>query len=130
MAESIYSLFVHIQSPGHAVHSSFTDGLSIIFPDFASKAIIGSDDIYLDASPFQNVASISDVNAPLVSSNSGPSSNDDFCRHMTQFQNDVSIELGKVDNLLHHLQEYYKDIKTRRQLNLEAPAGFRKDNDL
>jgi len=42
LAESIYSLFVHIQNPGHAVHSSFTDGLSIIFLDFESKALIGS----------------------------------------------------------------------------------------
>jgi ribosomal protein S15P/S13E len=115
---------VHIQSPGHAVHSSFTDGLSIIFPDFESKALIGSDDIYLDATPFQDTASISSSTDPVISSG------DEFCRHITQFQNDVTIESSKVDNLLNHLRQHNKDIKTRRQLNLEVPAGFRQENRL
>jgi len=34
-----------------------------------------------------------------------------------------------VDNLLANLRRYYKDIKTKRQLNLEMPAGFCQDNN-
>jgi hypothetical protein len=103
LTESIYSLFVHIQSPGHAVHSSFTDGLSIIFPDFESKALIGPDDIYLNASPLHSMAPISSVSDPLISSGSDYNSSGDFCRHVTQFQADVSVESSKVDNLLSNL---------------------------
>jgi len=51
LAESIYRLFLHIQNPGHAVHSLFEDGLSIIFLEFQTKAIIGHDDINLAALP-------------------------------------------------------------------------------
>jgi hypothetical protein len=37
----IYSLFLHIQHPGHGLESSFDKGLYIIFPNFKTKAIIG-----------------------------------------------------------------------------------------
>ena len=50
LAESIYSLFLHVQLPGHGLESTFHEGLFINFPDFRSKAIIGKYDIYLDAS--------------------------------------------------------------------------------
>jgi hypothetical protein len=36
LAESIYSLFLHVQSPVFALHSSFDAGLSIIFPTLTS----------------------------------------------------------------------------------------------
>ncbi len=49
---------------------------------------------------------------------------------MKQFQQDVSFESSKVDNLLTNLRQYYKEVKTKRQLNLEVPAGFRRDNNL
>jgi hypothetical protein len=34
LSESIYSLFLHIRSPGHGLHSTFDDGLFILFPTF------------------------------------------------------------------------------------------------
>jgi hypothetical protein len=54
LSESIYSLFLHIRSPGHGLHSTFDDGLFILFPTFRTKAILGTDDIYLDASPIHS----------------------------------------------------------------------------
>jgi hypothetical protein len=51
LAESIYSLFLHIRSPNHGLRSSFEDGLHIDFPTFSTKAILGADDVYLDAVP-------------------------------------------------------------------------------
>jgi hypothetical protein len=37
LAESIYSLFLHIQCPSHGLHSSFNTGLFIVFPEFRTK---------------------------------------------------------------------------------------------
>jgi hypothetical protein len=51
LAESIYSQFLHIRTPNHGLQSSFDDGLHIIFPTFSIKAILGTDDVYLDATP-------------------------------------------------------------------------------
>jgi hypothetical protein len=47
LSESIYSLFVHIKTPGHGLESSFDKGLNIHFPDFSTQALIGTDDIYI-----------------------------------------------------------------------------------
>jgi len=132
LSESIYSLFLHIQRPGHAVHSSFDDGLSINFPNLHTKAIIGTDDIYLDAVPPTIPAdrqALSLVDCHNNTSSDASQSNL-FCRHVKQFQQDVSFESSKVDNLLTNLRQYYKEVKTKRQLNLEVPAGFRRDNNL
>jgi len=38
LSESIYSLFQHIQSPGHALHSSFADGLFVTYPSLTTYA--------------------------------------------------------------------------------------------
>jgi hypothetical protein len=130
LAESIYSLFVHIQHPNHAVYSSFSEGLSIIFPDFQSKAIIGHDDIFLNATPLRSEAIVFNGFSGSDCPSSEASSSLEFSRHVTQFQKNVSLESSKVDNLLANLCQYYKDIKTRRQLNLEVPAGFWRDNDV
>jgi hypothetical protein len=54
LSESIYSLFLHIQSPGHQLESTFEDGLLIVFPSFKTKAVIGSHDIYLVACPLSS----------------------------------------------------------------------------
>jgi hypothetical protein len=51
LSESVYSLFQHIQQPGHSVRSSFEEGLFVVFPNFACKARIGHHDIYLDFIP-------------------------------------------------------------------------------
>jgi hypothetical protein len=119
LSESIYSLFLHIRSPGHALHSSFSDGLSIVFPEFQTKAVIGHDDIYLDAVPISELTSANSTISTLSGSNSS-----DCCRHITQFQNEVKVEAAKADNLLIKLREYHKDVKTCRQLNMEVPTGF------
>jgi len=126
LAESIYSLFLHIQCPGNAVHSSFEDGLTILFPDFSTKAIIGHTDHYLNAHP------VSNSGKPMLDvSPCSPSANNTILsRHISQFQSDIKSESAKVDNLLASLHQYYKDIKTKRQMNLEMPAGFHQENDL
>jgi hypothetical protein len=54
LSESIYSLFLHIQYPGHGLHSSFEDGLHICFPQFTTKALVGEHDIYLDVIPINS----------------------------------------------------------------------------
>jgi hypothetical protein len=97
LAESIYSLFLHIQRPDHALHSSFADGLSIVFPTFRATAIIGTDDIYLDATPV-NFTSFS-MNQESIGSNTSSSPlSSTLCRHVTQIQDQVSSELEKDDN--------------------------------
>ena len=102
------------------------------FPGLHTKAIIGHDDIYLDAVP-STVTSCHDkldlVDCQCISS-SDVSQSSLLCRNIKQFQRDVSLESTKVDNLLASLRWYYKEVKTKRQLNLEVPAGFRRDNNL
>jgi len=51
LSESIYSLFIHVQQPNHGIHSSYDQGLFLKFQTFQTKAIIGRDDLYLDAIP-------------------------------------------------------------------------------
>jgi hypothetical protein len=118
LRESIYSLFWHIQTPDHSLHSSFEDGPEIIFPHFKTKAILGNHDIYLDALPIYGA---DDQNG------SSMEPTDVFCRNLKQFMNDVTQETKYLDNLLKNLHQYYKEIKTRRQLNLNVLAGFRQD---
>jgi hypothetical protein len=121
LSESVYSLFLHIQCPNHRVSSSFENGLTIYFPEFHTQAIVGTTDIYLDAVPCYEVMSTSvdlqEIDTTPVSST---------CNHITQFQTDIDIESSKIDQLLLSLRRYYNDVKTKRQLNLEVPAGFRR----
>ena len=67
LAESMYSLFFHIRCPSHSLFSSYDEGLYIIFPEFLTKAILGQNDVYLDAVPanstsdsFQRFSQLSD----------------------------------------------------------------------
>jgi hypothetical protein len=122
LAENIYSLFCHIQCKDHGLHSSFSEGLYIVFPDFQTKAILGENDIYVDAIPSTSVQGLSALPPKQLSTMS-------ICRNMSHFENEVQKESVKVDNLLAILRRYYPDIKTKRQLNMEIPAGFRQDND-
>jgi len=46
------------------------------------------------------------------------------CRSINQFSEELKLESEKVDNLLATLHQYYTEVKTHRQLNLEVPAGF------
>lgn len=110
---------MHIQCPGHSIKSFFEEGLIIFFPGFHTKAIVGVNDIYLDATP----CSDNSVNYASSDPNSSPLFN-----HITQLQTDIAIESCKVDNILESLRQYYNEIKTKRQLNLEFPAGFRCKN--
>jgi hypothetical protein len=117
LGESIYSLFIHIQTPGHSLQSSFEDGLQIVFPDFHTKAVLGINDIYLDAVPLTNLYDNAAVQEPT----------DHFCQSLKQFTTEVMQETKYLDNLLKSLRQYYKEVKSRRQLNLNVPAGFRQD---
>jgi hypothetical protein len=47
------------------------------------------------------------------------------CRHISQCDTTVSMKSQKEDNLLCNLQHYYDEVKTKRQLNMDVPAGFR-----
>lgn len=118
LSESVYSLFVHAQLPAHGVYSSFEEGLFLNFPNFRTKAIIGQDDIYLDALPlylsstFQPVLSFQDEQSLLT------------CRHMKEFQENVLQETEYLDNILHQLRLFYQMVRTKRQLKMDVPAGF------
>jgi hypothetical protein len=124
LAESIYSLFHHIQSPNHGLQSSFDTGLYINFPGFTSRAVLGDHDIYLDASPVYAGESV--IKPTLASFVSNPT----VCRSMTQNDKNKIIQPTKKDHLLAQLRQYYKEVKTKRQLNFDVPAGFRKDTVL
>jgi hypothetical protein len=119
LSESVCSLFVHIQCPDHSISSSYDDGLFIKLPEFTSKAVLGHDDIYLDAVPSNSTVQCSTFE-----------SSQSVCRHQTQFDNGVDHEISKVDNLLLTLRHYFQEIKTRRQLNMEVLAGFRHESDI
>jgi len=118
LSESIYSLFLHTQLPHHGVYSSFEEGLFLQFPDFKTKALIGQNDIYLDAIPSNSSSELH--SQPFVDEQSRAT-----CRSIKKFQDSVLQETEYLDNLLHHLREYYWNVKTKRQLLMEVPAGFR-----
>jgi hypothetical protein len=128
LAESVYSLFLHIQHPDHGLESSFENGLHLIFPGSKTKALLGVNDIYLDAHP---ISSSSLDCAPTV--DKAPAElvlpSDSFCSHLTTFQSELKDETTLLDNLLSSLKEYYHTVKTKRQLDLEVPAGFRRDTN-
>jgi hypothetical protein len=130
LAESIYSLFLHIQCPCHGLHSSFEDGLFIVFPEFKTKALLGNDDIYLDAVPYNcdNICHNSIV--PPTSDPPSQLTTDTFCRNVKRFDDEVHHECKSLDNLLKTLRQYYKEVKTKRQLSLDVPASFRKSSEL
>jgi hypothetical protein len=118
LSESIYSLFVHIRTPLHGLNSSFEHGLDIIFPAFSIKARLGQDDIYLDGLP---------VSVPVVSSSS--ISDNLYCSHVTHPSGLPPLPSKKENNILFNLRQYYDEVKTKRQLNIEVPVGFRKENN-
>jgi hypothetical protein len=122
LSETIYSLFQHIQLPGHGLKSSFEEGLFIVFPTYQTRGIIGQTDIYLDAIPVQSSVPITD------STCSDSIDTSIFCRHLNQFQQEITSETEYLDHLLSKLRQYYATVKTKRQLNLDAPAGFWKLN--
>ena len=76
LSESVYSLFVHTQLPNHGVYSSYEDGLFLQFPDFRTKAVIGSDELYLDALPL-NMSLLEEPTIPFQDEQARLT-----CRHM------------------------------------------------
>jgi len=122
LAENIYSLFCHIQCPDHGLYSSFDEGLHILFPHFRTREILAVNDIYVDATPCVSTSVQSETDTRPISTMS-------ICRNMSRFQDEVQLESNKVDNLLANLRRYYNNINSKRQLNLEVPAGFRKNNN-
>jgi hypothetical protein len=49
---------------------------------------------------------------------------------MVQVQPKIATSEHDVDNILCSLRRYYSEIKTKRQLSLDLPAGFCQDNTL
>jgi hypothetical protein len=126
LSESIYSLFLHIKFPGHSLKSSFENGLLIGFPDFETKALVGEHDIYIEALPKFPTAM---NDHPSINSSQLLDTPSSICRNLKEFQSQLQDETTYLDNLLQELRHYYETVKTRRQLNLEVPAGFQKVSD-
>ncbi|MFN9979210.1 MAG: hypothetical protein ACK53Y_04820, partial [bacterium] len=92
---------------------------------FRSKTLISQNDIYIDAVP------ISTPSCPSSTTVSSTTATDDtFCRAIQQFQDEVDTETKHIESLLSCLRQYYNTVKTKCQLGLEVPAGFRSSNSL
>ncbi len=89
------------------MHSSFDDGVKISFPHFTTTAILGCNDIYLDAVPCKSDWTLLSTCHSNISSQSKP-----VCHHLTHLEDEVKIEPLKVDNILNQLRHYYNEIKT------------------
>jgi len=126
LSESVYSLFQHIQQPGHCVRSSFEEGLFVVFPTFACKARIGLHDIYLDFIPACHKSVSLPDTIPDAPSNTTLSPSIPFHRSIQQFQEELHSNTEYLDTLLQKLRDYYELVKTKRQLDFEVPAGFQK----
>jgi hypothetical protein len=114
---------LHIKQPDHGLQSSFDTGLLLVFPTFHTKAVVGSDDIYIDALPHDlNKLDEDELPTPL----SLPS--DSLCHNVTQISGTSNILPKSDNNVLKHLRVYYSEVKTKCQLNQHVPAGFRQDS--
>ncbi len=120
LGESIYSLFVHIKSPKHGLNSTSDQGLFIQFPEFSTKAIIGTTDIYLNMTPVQEHSSTTYTPTFQLSTSIPDSSN-----ALAPLPTIKTPNIVTKDNLLPELRRYYDSVKTKRQLRMDVPAGFR-----
>jgi len=125
LSESVYSLFQHIKTPNHGLKSTFDDGLYLNFPDFQTKAIIGSDDIYVDMLPIFRCkhTSFSSTDTPNFNSTN-------YCRAITHQVTTNDEDHTSDSNTLQDLRRYYAEVKTKRQLGLDVPAGYRSTSAL
>ena len=124
LAESVYSLLIHIKQKHYSLHSSYDSGLHLVFPHLQAKALGGKDDIYIQATPHaDNSPDLTYLNLPEDQCFGSLSA---CCRNISSFD----IELSKSPNILQSLCQYYTVIKTKRQLNLNVPAGYRSASDL
>jgi hypothetical protein len=127
LSESINSLLQHIKQPGHGLYSSYETGLHIKFPNFQSQAIVGKDDIYLDAKPCSTTVS----SQGLVHDSIRPEYVDvNICRIIHHDSLEAATAPKHEDNLLRTLRRYYETVKSKRQLCLNTPAGFRQSSQL
>jgi len=94
-------LFQHIQHPGHGLSTSFEDGLLINFPNSLTQAIIGSDDIYLDAQPMYEGFSTQNIK-----------------------ETHIMVETKTLNNLISSLFRYCKEVKTKHQFGFDLLASF------
>jgi hypothetical protein len=114
----MYLLFQNLFIVYSCILSYLIQGLFLQFPNFKTKALIGQHDIYLDAVPSTSCSNL--ATPPIVDEQSRAA-----CHSIKDFQDNVLQETEYIDNLLHHLREYYRNVKTKRQLLMEVPAGFR-----
>jgi hypothetical protein len=121
LSESVYSLLQHIKQTNHGLQSSFETGLHISFPGFSTAAIIGQNDIYLNAKPSNTFTS---DHSSKSSSIPDIDNFTDVCHHINQDTSDVTSDSKDMNNLLKSLRRYYDSVRTKRQLNLNVPAGF------
>jgi hypothetical protein len=94
LSKSVYSLFLHIKQPEHGFELSFERGLFLKFPLFQTQAVIGINDLYLDAVLLVDINNDS-VSRPSVSSLAAP-----VCHHIMDFQKDIMRETDHLDHLL------------------------------
>jgi hypothetical protein len=125
LSESIYSLFLHVKCPNHGLQSSYDHGLHISFPTFTTQAVLGEHDIYLNAVPGNTTIKCPSLLPPTSTSSTTAISS--ICRHIKSASSVLCTESTQRDNILTSLRQYYDDIKTKRQLNFEVPAGFRRE---
>lgn len=92
LAESIYSLFLHIRLPDHSITSSFDKGLFVHFPTFTTQAIIGTSDIYLDTTPFYDTTDTRKINSVPGSSSCS------FSHYLKSFQEAVLQDSSQLDD--------------------------------
>jgi hypothetical protein len=124
LSESVYSLLQHIKSQDHGLDSTHDTGLYLEFPDFQTKAIIGSDDIYLDMLPLSSLPLEDNQLPPSSSITSG------VCHLLSESGTTTSTEVKMNTNILQDLRHHYDTVKTKRQLGMNAPAGFRPRSSL
>jgi hypothetical protein len=98
--ESIYSLFLHIKKPGDGIQSSFEKGLFLLLPTFQTQAIIGQDDLYLDASQLQS--------DPLATSSTNLATGTEKCCNVKKFQDEVLCETEQLDHQLQISTTHYE----------------------
>jgi hypothetical protein len=65
-----------------------------------------------------------------ISNTSVTSDSSSFCRKLSEFHENIEQETKQLDNILRDLRKYYSQVKTKRQLGVEVPAGFPQDSTL
>jgi hypothetical protein len=124
LAESVYSLLLHIKQPQYGLQSSFEEGLNINFPNFTTKAVIGNDDIYLNATPNLDGKPDLSMSSPVVPHEYA------LYRNLLSTSDNGSKGLPSPDNILRDLRQYYSTVKTKHQLSMDVPAGFHQSTQL